>query len=84
MVELSKYPQAAAMMQPTRRPITTLADFMIGEPNLSMIKMVTKTEKPRPDSLVSNDVLEWREDIPIYSALPHGKACAASIFGHLA
>ena len=46
----------------------TLADFIIGDPNLSMSKIVTKTENPRP----------------IYSALPHGKACLARMFGHFA
>lgn len=49
----SKYPVAAAIMQPTRRPNMTLADFMIGDPNLSMIRMVTKTEKPRPGQRVN-------------------------------
>jgi hypothetical protein len=44
----SKYPQAAAMMQPTSRPPMTLADFMIGEPNLSRRMMVRKTTNPSP------------------------------------
>jgi len=58
MDDLSKYPVAPAMIQPTRRPITTLSDFMIGAPKRSQIMIVMKTEKPSP----------------INSALPQGKA----------
>jgi hypothetical protein len=81
----SKYPVAAAIMQPTRRPNMTLADFMIGDPNLSMIRMVTKTEKPRPGQRVNIFALRRENsNLPIYSALPQGKACFAAIFGHFA
>jgi hypothetical protein len=48
MDDLSKYPQAAAMMHPTNSPRITAVLFMIGAPNRSMRMMVTKTEKPRP------------------------------------
>ena len=64
----SKYPVAAAMMQPTRRPMTTAVDFMMGAPYRSDRMMVRKTERPRPR----------------YSADPHGSAWGARMFGHLA
>src|SRR5271156_1139933 len=60
-----KYPQAAATIQPTRRPTTTAQDFMIGEPNRSARMMVTKTKKPSP----------------MNSAEPQGSACGASLLG---
>lgn len=63
-----KYPQAAAMMEPTRRPMTTLVDFMMGDPKRSHKIMVTKTEKPRPR----------------YSGDPQGSACGAVMSGHFA
>lgn len=66
--ESSKYPQAAAIMHPTRRPPMTLQDFKIGDPKRSRRRIVTKTENPRP----------------MYSALPKGRACLAKIFGHFA
>ena len=56
------------MMQPTRRPMMTLVDFMIGDPKRSQRIMVTKTEKPRPR----------------YSGEPQGSACGAAMLGHLA
>jgi hypothetical protein len=59
--ERSKYPQAAAMIQPTRSPMTTAVDFMMGLPNRSQIMIVTKTENPRP----------------MNSALPHGRGRGA-------
>lgn len=55
--DLSKYPVAAAIMQPTRSPRTTEVLFMMGAPNLSQIIIVRKTENPNP----------------MNSALPHGK-----------
>jgi hypothetical protein len=61
----SKYPHAAAIIQPTNNPITTADDFIIGDPSLSQIRMVTNTENPRP----------------IYSALPQGRACGEPTLG---
>lgn len=58
MPESSKYPVAPATMQPMSRPMMTLVDFMIGEPNRSQKMMVMKTRNPRP----------------MYSALPQGRA----------
>lgn len=49
-----KYPVAAAMTQPTKSPIITLVDFMIGDPNLSQSRIVTKTENPRPEVLLAD------------------------------
>jgi hypothetical protein len=66
--EPSKYPVAAPMMQPTNKPMITLADFMIGEPNRSVRRIVRNTENPRP----------------MYCADPHGRAWTAVILGHLA
>lgn len=60
-----KYPVPPAIMQPTRSPITTLVDFIIGLPNLSHRMIVRKTENPSP----------------INSADPQGKACGASLLG---
>jgi hypothetical protein len=65
MEDLSKYPQAAAMMHPVRSPRTTDVLFMIGEPKRSQRMMVRKTENPRPRN----------------SALPHGRACGAVFEG---
>lgn len=65
MPERSKYPHAAAIMHPMSSPIITEDDFMIGDPSLSQISMVTNTENPRPTN----------------SALPHGRACGASTLG---
>lgn len=48
MSDVSKYPVAAAIMEPTNSPITTLHDFIIGLPNLSQIMIVTKAENPSP------------------------------------
>src|SRR4051794_5102560 len=56
------------MMQPTKRPMMTLVDFMIGEPKRSQRMMARKTEKPRPRN----------------SALPQGRAWGASMLGHRA
>jgi len=55
-------------MQPTRRPMTTDVDFMMGEPKRSQRMMVRKTRKPRP----------------MYSAEPQTSACGAAMLGHLA
>jgi hypothetical protein len=63
MPERSKYPQAAATMQPTRRPITTAVDFIIGLPKRSHKMIVRKTRKPRP----------------MKEALPHSSAWGASM-----
>lgn len=52
-------------MHPTNNPIITEEDFMMGDPTLSQIRMVTNTENPRPTN----------------SALPHGRACGASTVG---
>jgi hypothetical protein len=61
MPDGSKYPQAAAMIQPTSRPPITLADFIIGEPNLSSRIMVRKTTNPSPeDHRVSREPLHLR------------------------
>lgn len=64
----SKYPHAAAMMHPVRRPITTLVDFIMGEPKRSHRMIVMNTEKPRPR----------------YSAEPQGRAWGALMFGQRA
>jgi hypothetical protein len=61
----SKYPQAAAIIQPVKRPITTAQDFIIGEPNRSQRMMVMNTEKPSP----------------MNSADPHGRGFGARIVG---
>jgi hypothetical protein len=37
------------MMHPVRRPMMTLVDFIMGDPKRSQRRMVTKTEKPRPE-----------------------------------
>src|ERR1700742_1604729 len=66
MPEGSKYPQAAEIMQPTKRPRTTEQDFIMGDPNRSQSTMVKKTTKPNP----------------INSALPQGSACGAPTSGH--
>jgi hypothetical protein len=47
----------------------TLADFMMGEPNLSNKRIVTKTEKPRPmtvnpDLLLVTKTYQYTEQIP--------------------
>ena len=52
-------------MHPTRRPMTTAVDFMMGAPKRSQRMMVRKTEKPRP----------------MNSALPQGSACGALMLG---
>jgi hypothetical protein len=48
MEDESKYPHAAAMIHPIRRPMTTARDFMIGEPKRSQMIIVMNTEKPNP------------------------------------
>ncbi|KAH3684189.1 hypothetical protein WICPIJ_004832 [Wickerhamomyces pijperi] len=51
MLECSKYPAAAATIQPTNKPTITAVDFMIGDPHFSQKTIVTKTRKPRPMNL---------------------------------
>lgn len=63
--DLSKYPVAAAMIQPVRRPRTTDVLFMIGDPKRSQMMIVTKTENPSP----------------MNSALPQGRGCGAVMEG---
>lgn len=52
-------------LQPTKSPMTTAVDFMMGLPNLSQEMIVTNTRKPRPTN----------------SAEPQGNGCGAEFDG---
>lgn len=67
MPEFSKYPHAAATIDPTSRPTITAQLFMIGGPKRSHTMIVTNTRKPSP----------------INSGLPQGRACGALALGHM-
>ena len=81
----SIYPAAPATIHPTASPTMILAFFKNGEPNSSVIMMVTNERKPRP---INSGEPHLRDEIRNLSTTPkrlgvsHGRACLDVVVGH--
>lgn len=92
--ELSKYPQAAATMQPIKRPgsCQRYSDFVDVCLCFHRIQRCKRSDEPRttaqlfmigdPNRSQRMMVTNTKNPSPMNSALPHGKACGASTSGH--
>lgn len=82
MVLPSMYPVAPATMHPTASPTMMLAFFKNGEPNNSVMIMLTNERKPRPMNCGEPHL---RDDVSIVSkrfGSPYGSACLDVMVGH--
>lgn len=80
----SIYPAAPAAIQPTTRPTMILAFFKNGEPNNSVMMIVTNERKPRPmnsgEPHLSNEVKNLGA-APKGMEVSYGRACLDVVVG---
>ena len=80
----SIYPAAPATIHPTASPTMILAFFKNGEPNSSVIMMVTNERKPRPMNSGEPHLSDEMNlsTIPKRLGVSYGSACLDVVVGH--
>lgn len=83
----STYPAAPATIHPTTSPTMMLAFFKNGEPNSSVMMMVTKERKPSPMNSAEPHLSDGIRYLCLCTALKklgvsYGRACLEVIVGH--